>query len=66
MAVIDAKPFDQMSLAELAAERAQWDDGITRGVFADALALATHYRDLCAQWLARRTREARRSVARAS
>lgn len=66
MAIISCKLFNEMTLAELEAEWAQWNDGITRGVFNSALALAIDYRDLCATWMARRTREARRSMARAS
>lgn len=63
---INDKLFHQMTLAELEAEHAQWDHGITHGVFDGALALATDYRDLCATWMARRTREARRPAALAS
>lgn len=66
MAIISCKLFSEMTLAELEAERAQWDDGITRGAFNGARALATDYRNLCATWVARRTREARQSMARAS
>lgn len=65
MAIQD-KLFHQMTLAELEAEQAQWNHGISHGVFDGALALATDYRDLCAKWVERRTREARRPAALAS
>lgn len=56
MALLADKPFDQMSLAELRAEIAHWDDRIARGVFSSgsALTLALTCRNLCAGWIARR------------
>lgn len=58
MALAD-KPFDQMTLDELRAELAQWDDRIARGVFSSgtALKLALTCRNLCARWMARRETE---------
>ena len=60
MAIVTAKPFDQMSLAELRAEHSRWVDftriGGPAGVHEEAYAT----RDILATWIARREREAAR------
>lgn len=55
---ITAKPFDQMSMAELQHELKYWDDIIgNRAGWSSALHVAIDFRKECAAMIARREKE---------
>jgi hypothetical protein len=56
---IEAKPFDQMTLAELCHERAYWDQIITNAAgWGSARQIAIDFRTACDAMIARRVKEA--------
>jgi hypothetical protein len=55
---IHVKPFDQMTLAELRAEHAQWVKATQAGAWGCFYQNAHDCRDVLARWIARREREA--------
>jgi hypothetical protein len=56
--IIDAKPFDQMTLAELRHEHKYWDEIINNAIgWGSAYQVAIDFRTGCAAMIARRERE---------